>query len=146
MLKGILGDVNDYTFSIYRGKITPISDLSKQIYNNIVIDVAPFTRGVGYSWEIQNLKNSSQLTIKIQTFHISCSSDSYNSSNEMTVSQQIKVQAKFKLATRALVQQVASNPTKMYEIVDIDIASLDMLLHRLPNIIYMISIQKYCPA
>jgi len=43
---------------------------------------------------------------------------------------------KFKLVTRVLVQQAASNRIMTYELVDIDIFSLDRLL----NTIYMISI------
>jgi hypothetical protein len=92
ILTATLGDLNCCTFSINGEEITPV-DLSKRLYNNIIVDVAPYTRGLGNlnlvigprgdSFEINSVRNSSRPTIKIETVHISCSSDSYDPSKDM---------------------------------------------------------------
>jgi hypothetical protein len=91
ILMSTLGDFDNYTFSINGEKITPVSNLSKKLYNNIIIDVAPYTRGLAnlfidpreFPLEIKSLKNPNRPAMKIETVHISCSSDSFNSSKDM---------------------------------------------------------------
>jgi hypothetical protein len=92
LLTNTLGDLNNYTFSINGEDITPVSDLEKRVHDGIIIDVAHYIRGIasllmgprGYPLEITSVKNPNRPTIKIETVHISCSSDSYTPSKNMT--------------------------------------------------------------
>jgi hypothetical protein len=92
ILTGTLGNLDYYLFYINNEEIASV-DLSKRLYNDITIDVVPHTRGLasvnpvigprGYTLEIKSLKNPKRPIIKIETIHISCSSDLYHPSKDM---------------------------------------------------------------
>jgi hypothetical protein len=91
ILTKILGNVNNCTFTIDGKNVSSINNLSKELHNNARMEVSSYrTRGApvslgprGFPWELKSQKNPSRPVIKIETVHISCSSDSYDANQNM---------------------------------------------------------------
>ncbi|CAF1226137.1 unnamed protein product [Rotaria sp. Silwood1] len=91
MLTNMLGNVHNYTFTVNGKKITSVNDLSKELHHNTKVEVKPnLSRAAfatlgprGFPLEIISRKNPTRPTIKIETVHISCSSDSYDENENM---------------------------------------------------------------
>ena len=90
ILTKMFGDVRNYTFTVSGKKVLSVIDLSKELHNNARIEVSRSTRGAplslgprGFPWELKSQKNPSRPVIKIETVHISCSSDPYDANEDM---------------------------------------------------------------
>ncbi|CAF4281226.1 unnamed protein product [Rotaria sp. Silwood2] len=91
MLTNMLGNVHNCTFTVNGRKITSVDGLSKALPDNAKIEVIPnLSRAAftslgprGLSLEIKSQINPKRPTIKVETVHISCSSDSYDESEDM---------------------------------------------------------------
>ena len=84
------GDIRNYTFTVNGKRVSSVIDLSKELHNNTRIEVYHSTRDAivslgpqGYPCELRSQKNPSRPVIKIETVHISCSSDSYDANEDM---------------------------------------------------------------
>ncbi len=91
ILTKMLDSIHNCTFTIDGKKVSSVNDLSKELRNNARIEVSRYsTRGAplsagprGFPLELKSQKNSSRPVIKIETVHISCSSDSYDENENM---------------------------------------------------------------
>jgi hypothetical protein len=91
ILKNVLGNVDRCTFTINGKKVTCAEELLKEHLTNARIVVTrPLMRAAftslgprGLQLVIESRKNPSRPTIKVETVHISCSSDSYDVNENM---------------------------------------------------------------
>ncbi|CAF3954551.1 unnamed protein product [Rotaria sp. Silwood1] len=91
ILTNILGNVHNCSFTVNGKKIKHVDDLSKELRNNTKIEVVrdlsraayTFSGPRGVALEIKSRKNPTRPTIKVETVHISCSSDSYDKNENM---------------------------------------------------------------
>ncbi len=91
ILTKILGTMHNCTFTVNGKKVSTVNDLSKEVRDNARIEVSQYaTRGAPVSvcpqnliFELKSQKNPSRPIIKIETVHISCSSDSYDANENM---------------------------------------------------------------
>jgi hypothetical protein len=91
ILTKMLGNTNNCTFTVDGKQVSSVNDLLKDRRNNTRIEVSRYsTRGAivslgprGFPFELKSQKNPSRPIIKIETVHISCSSDSYDANEDM---------------------------------------------------------------
>jgi hypothetical protein len=90
LLTNTLGNITSYTYTVNGTTVATAKDLAKQLHNNMRIDAECSTRGAAISYDllrtslqIISRRNSARPSIKIETVHISCSSDSFNEDKRM---------------------------------------------------------------
>lgn len=90
IFKTMFGNVSNYTFTIDGKKIFAIRDLGRELHHNARIEILSATRAApvsvaptGLFCELKSHKNPSRPVIKIETVHISCSSDPYDANEDM---------------------------------------------------------------
>jgi hypothetical protein len=90
LLKNILGNIKHFTYSFDGISVVSADDLVEQLYNNMKIKAECRTRGApisvglqGAPLELISHKNPTRPSIKIESVHISCSSDSFDPEKDM---------------------------------------------------------------
>jgi hypothetical protein len=90
ILTKMLGNTHDCTFTVDGEQISSLKNLPKILNNTRIVVTRYSTRGApvslgprGFPWELKSPKNPSRPIIKIESVHISCSSDSYDANENM---------------------------------------------------------------
>ena len=90
VLTTMFGNVSNYAFTVDGERFSSARDLGRKLHHNARIELSSATRSAplslapkGLFCELKSHKNPSRPIIKIETIHISCSSDSYDAKEDM---------------------------------------------------------------
>lgn len=90
ILRNILGHLHDCKFTVDDKAVANADEILKQLHNNAIINATRHSRATytslgprGFPLEIKSPKNPARPIIKLESLHISCSSDPYDKNENM---------------------------------------------------------------